>query len=844
MIRAALALRVGEPGRADFMPVFAKRNVALWLLLAAGVAIIAPASVPSVAIAAADIQPHEASFDSAKIEPFRQKNEKYKTLEKQGRTPGPWQHSSWADGAVSEATLVTDAGDGKPAIRLVNLSGQPSGMFKPWTGVRLSRGTWEARVDYRKEGKASGRMQIDAPDNKKHGADLSPTGGAFKTVKVPFEMGGDGGDVGLGLLLYGGIGSDEALFIRSFQLVKVGDVGAETIAAEAQAAAALLARAQTVADREATRRAAERKPIQGWVRPEVKPVRMTKPLDPPPVTGTTYFVATDGNNDTGDGSRSKPWRTIQHGMNQLHPGDRLYLRGGEYRESMLTLARSGKPDAYITVAGYPGEQAKVINSGGLTVFNLDAGSPWTPKRLREEAYIVFRDLYVDAVKGNQTFRINGPMMLPEYGSDVVKSRGMRHNIWVVGCEIVGGGPAEGGIGPGFGAHDIVISNNRIHHISGGVMAYLYADGTIIEWNTVYNTGPDQDDAGAIKSMTPGVIIRYNTVYNNNRDPLSKKPGWAPDSEGGGQWRFLQGLTGIYLDWAMTTPPGGNGFYPEPLLPADPANYVYGNQVYNNNAGIYAYKSDNARIFDNVVYDNGRGGAGGWAEGKEGGKWLEFIGPAGYGIAATASKNVQAFGNVVYNNRLGGLTTETVPGFQAYDNVLFGNDLAQIHVRKGDEGAFGFNKIVAAPKQGAPFRRVAEDFATPAAYREKYPYQDEGTEIVPLAPGTRPLALAEKLRKERLPPHPCGKRRIKSWRSGRNARVSGCRREPCRRRRTTRPRVYRRRSPGGCRASWSSRTTMSAVPASRSKITTPKTRATTTARTASTSRRANPLAMAR
>jgi hypothetical protein len=253
-------------------------------------------------------------------------------------------------------------------------------------------------------------------------------------------------------------------------------------------------------------------------------------------------------------------------MNQLHPGDRLYIRGGEYRESMLTFARSGRPDAYITVAGYPGEQVKVINSGGMAVFNLDAGSPWTPKRLQEEAYLVIRDLYVDVVNGNQAFRIHGPMMLEGYRDNVAKSRGLRHNIWIVNNEVVGGGPAEGGLGGGYGAHDLVFSNNRVHNTTGGMMSFLYCDGTIIEWNTVANTSADQDDAGAIKSMAPGVIIRYNKVHGNQRNPLSKKPGWAPDSEGGGQWRFLQGISGIYLDWAMTTPPGGNNFYPKALIP--------------------------------------------------------------------------------------------------------------------------------------------------------------------------------------------------------------------------------------------------------------------------------------
>jgi hypothetical protein len=360
--------------------------VLCFLLALAGAVIIAP-SVPRAA-RAADVPPQNAAFDATKMEPFRRRNKQYKSVEQEGKTPGPWQLGSWGEGAESEAELVTDAGDGKPAIKIVNLLGQPSAMLKPWMEVRLSRGAWEARAEYRKNGKASGRLHIDGPDKKKYGVDLSPTGGAFKAIAVPFDVGGSGASVGLAFQLYGGMGPEEALFIRSFMLERVGDVGAQTKAAEEQAAATLIAEAQVVANSEAARRAAERKAIKGWVRPEAKPVKMTKPLDPPPVTGKTYYVATMGNDKTGNGSQNKPWLTIQHGMNQLHPGDRLYIRGGVYRESMLTFPRSGKPDAYITVAGYPGEKVKVINSGGLAVFNFDAGSPWTPsqhlgRRLRD-----------------------------------------------------------------------------------------------------------------------------------------------------------------------------------------------------------------------------------------------------------------------------------------------------------------------------------------------------------------------------------------------------------------------------------------------------------------------------
>ena len=688
--------------------------------------------------------PEEATLDAARMEPFAVQMLKYKATEKVGDLPGPWVPGAWADGAVGRIELVRDAGDGKPAVRMTNVSGQPSLMFKPWQEISLPRSRWTVTVEYRKAGKTAANLAIA----KGHDLKLPPTGDGFETKTLSFDAVGDGMKVQPTMQLYAGTGEGEALFVRQFKLARGGAISPEAKAAEERAAAERDTEAQTVAKREAARRAAERKSINGWVRPEAKPVKMDKPLDPPPVTGKTYFVATTGSNENGDGSKDKPWRSIQHGMNQLHPGDLLYVRGGEYRESMLNFARSGRADAYITVAGYPGEQAKVIHGGGgLAVFNISSGSQWTPVRLEEQAYLVIRDLHIDAVNANQAVRVQGPMMLPDYKGNVAKSRGMIHNIWIAGCDITGGNGNESVLGAGYGAHDVVLSNNRIHDMVGGVNAFLFSDGTIIEFNEVFNTSTEQDDAGAIKSMAPGVIIRYNKVHGNNRSPIAKKPGWAPTSEGGKQWRFLQGVSGIYCDFAMVD--DKNNIYPEALVPEDPANYVYGNTVYNNNAGIFAFLSDHVQVYDNVIYGNGRANTGGWVEGKEGGKWLEFVGPAGYGINVNGSTNAKVWNNISYDNEKAGLAVEGAVWSQYWNNVFFGNDLAQIHVRKGERFAMGFNAILvgAGKPQGPPLRRDKDDFATADAFRQKFPYHDEGTQIVQLTAGTAPLERARQLLQE-------------------------------------------------------------------------------------------------
>src|SRR5262245_7132317 len=69
----------------------------------------------------------------------------------------------------------------------------------------------------------------------------------------------------------------------------------------------------------------------------------------PLAKGTTYFVDAGKGDDKNDGSQAKPWKTLQHGVKRLKPGETLYLRGGTYYEK-VSLTRSGTPEAPITIA--------------------------------------------------------------------------------------------------------------------------------------------------------------------------------------------------------------------------------------------------------------------------------------------------------------------------------------------------------------------------------------------------------------------------------------------------------------------------------------------------------------
>ncbi|MCA1594114.1 MAG: DUF1565 domain-containing protein [Acidobacteria bacterium] len=105
------------------------------------------------------------------------------------------------------------------------------------------------------------------------------------------------------------------------------------------------------------------------------------------------YVSRSGS-DTNNGSSNAPWRTIQHALDRVRPGETIYVRGGVYHEQ-LTFKRSGTPDAAITLAGFPGESV-TLDGAGLnrkSCLSLESFDDITVRNLN------IRDFYGDGVRG-------------------------------------------------------------------------------------------------------------------------------------------------------------------------------------------------------------------------------------------------------------------------------------------------------------------------------------------------------------------------------------------------------------------------------------------------------------
>ena len=48
----------------------------------------------------------------------------------------------------------------------------------------------------------------------------------------------------------------------------------------------------------------------------------------------TYYVDGNANNDSGDGSSNRPWKTLSKAADQTNPNDEVRVRSATYREAV------------------------------------------------------------------------------------------------------------------------------------------------------------------------------------------------------------------------------------------------------------------------------------------------------------------------------------------------------------------------------------------------------------------------------------------------------------------------------------------------------------------------------
>lgn len=233
------------------------------------------------------------------------------------------------------------------------------------------------------------------------------------------------------------------------------------------------------------------RPSQIRTRPALEPLEERRLL------ASTIFVATTGNNTSGQGTLNAPFATLRKAVDVANPGDVIILRGGTYNGG-ITIS-----DPNITIKSYDGEWARITASNtDSTVsatlrFDLDA---WNCTVQRVEIIGGYNYSLMTLSNWDSGARIEygasnltiEDCKLHDSGRDVIKITPGSNDVIIRRCEIYNSGRRDATNAEGIdnvNGDRMILQDSYIHHITtSGIYPKGGASGCIIERNLFDNIG--------------------------------------------------------------------------------------------------------------------------------------------------------------------------------------------------------------------------------------------------------------------------------------------------------------------------------------------------------------------
>jgi hypothetical protein len=252
--------------------------------------------------------------------------------------------------------------------------------------------------------------------------------------------------------------------------------------------------------------------------------------------GSTYYVSSTGS-DANPGTETKPFKTIQHGVDSISGGDTLFIRDGTYPERVvIEQSKSGTESNPTIISGYPGERPIIDGQDDPSV-----SSNWNLV-LIAAGNIQFKDLEVanSANRGINVYSGETPFVDGQYVNS--QTNVVIENVWVHNTKNAGilaewldnltikdskfwqnnqinnpesqfneGCCWSGAISARRG-NNFVIQNNEIFESYGeGINIHGGVVGATIEDNVIYDTW-----APAVYPINSrDILVRRNLVYHTN-----------------------------------------------------------------------------------------------------------------------------------------------------------------------------------------------------------------------------------------------------------------------------------------------------------------------------------------
>ncbi|PPI84713.1 hypothetical protein KEHDKFFH_08400 [Marinobacter maroccanus] len=225
------------------------------------------------------------------------------------------------------------------------------------------------------------------------------------------------------------------------------------------------------------------------------------------------FDANDGRAISEGGTG--PWKTIQKAASTVKGGDTVYVRDGVYFEPKglgiasdsagIEIVNEGREGEYIRLLGFPGERPVIDMQGQAACFSIFGGS------------------YIE-ISGFELRNCDG-------GGVWIRSGSERKN------------------------HNIIISNNIIHHIDGvsggnvgGVRADHISDSKISD-NMIYHIrvgGEMNENASGIHSYRMGnMVIEHNEISDASNGVFHKHPNFIGEPVGEFRYNIIKDVKNAF-----------------------------------------------------------------------------------------------------------------------------------------------------------------------------------------------------------------------------------------------------------------------------------------------------------
>jgi len=198
-----------------------------------------------------------------------------------------------------------------------------------------------------------------------------------------------------------------------------------------------------------------------------------------------YYVSTTGSDDA-IGSKEKPWRTIQHAIDEVSPGDTINVREGVYDELINIKEIGNISKGWITIQAHAGEHV-IIDGTNLEV----TGSNRAGFSLRDAEGVRIQNFEIRNIKTDDEDRYPAGVLI----------RGSSRYIEIINNDIhhIANYSEDGN------AHGIVVYGNRERAI----------EQITIKKNRVHHLTLGRSESLTVTGNVNGFIIDQNSIYDNN-----------------------------------------------------------------------------------------------------------------------------------------------------------------------------------------------------------------------------------------------------------------------------------------------------------------------------------------